>query len=209
MTESSDDNVADRPSQHVIFLVSNYSFTRLNDNRYINNAQSAPALHPAAQPKRSPSRSSGSISSTSSSDSRTGFLVRAAAAASPWCCRRERTEVFVGTRATCSREETLDLPASLPYPEARRSEHHRSTNYLTVRYNSENERLRFVQTLYAQPRLDRPGGLPAALRNLVRDPALPAAWPWPSTSTSPTTANRRPGSRRRMWRCRTRCRYSF
>ncbi|MDE2977461.1 MAG: DUF481 domain-containing protein [Acidobacteriota bacterium] len=63
-----------------------------------------------------------------------------------------RAEVFLGTGYMLERE-TLDLPAELA--DARRSEHHRSTNYLTVRYNSRDERLRLVETLYFQTRFDR------------------------------------------------------
>lgn len=135
---------------NVIFLVSNYSFTRINDNRYINNAQG----HLRFIRQHSPSASFevfGQYQFNEFIRLEDRFLAGAGARFA--LVQAERTEVFVGAGYMLE-QETLDLPANLP--DARSSEHHRSTNYLTVRYNSEDERLRLVQTLYAQPRLDRP-----------------------------------------------------
>ena len=114
-----------------------------------------PAFHPPAQPPRSRTRCSVSTSSTSSSGSNSGCC--SAAAGRFRLMQGSRAEVFAGAGYMFERE-TLDLPAALP--DARRSEDHRSTNYLTVRYNSEDERLRLVHTLYAQPRFDQAAGLP-------------------------------------------------
>ena len=143
---------ADEPEDpaNVIFLVSNYSFTRLNDNRYINNAQG----HLRFIRQHSPSASFevfGQYQFNEFIRLEDRFLAGAGARFA--LVQAERTEVFVGAGYMLE-QETLDLPANLP--DARSSEHHRSTNYLTVRYNSEDERVRLVQTLYAQPRLDRP-----------------------------------------------------
>ena len=147
-TESSDDP-ATGPA-NVIFLVSNYSFTRLNDNRYINNAQAHLRFIRQHSPRIS-FEVFGQYQFNEFIRLEDRFLAGGGGRFA--LVQAERTEVFVGAGYMLE-QETLDLPASLPYP--RSSEHHRSTNYLTVRYNSENERLRFVQTLYAQPRLDRP-----------------------------------------------------
>ncbi len=146
--DSGDDEPED--PANVIFLVSNYSFTRLNDNRYINNAQGHLRFIRQHGPR---------VSFEVFAQYQFNEFIRledrflAGGGGRFALVQAERTEVFVGAGYMLE-QETLDLPPALP--DARSSEHHRSTNYLTVRYNSEDERLRLVQTLYAQPRLDRP-----------------------------------------------------
>lgn len=145
----SGNDVAAHPA-NVIFLVSNYSFTRLNDNRYINNAQGHLRFIRQHGPRTS-FEVFGQYQFNEFIRLEDRFLFGGGGRFA--LVRAERTEVFVGTGYMLERED-LDLPVALP--DARSSEHHRATNYLTVRYNSEDERLRLVQTLYAQPRLDRP-----------------------------------------------------
>ena len=134
---------------NVIFLVSNYSFTRLNDNRYINHAQGHLRFIRQHSPRIS-FEVFGQYQFNEFIRLEDRFLAGGGGRFA--LVQAERTEVYVGTGYMLE-QETLDLPASLPDP--RSSEHHRSTSYLTVRYNSENERLRLVQTVYVQPRLDR------------------------------------------------------
>ena len=134
---------------NVVFLTSNYSFTRLNDSRYINNAISHLRFI-----RRSGRRVFLEVFGQHQFNEFTRLERRLLLGGGGRLAllRAERTEIFLGAGYMLERE-TLDLAADLP--DARRSEHHRSTNYLTVRYNSEDDRLRLVHTLYAQPRLDR------------------------------------------------------
>lgn len=135
---------------NVVFLTSNYSFTRLNDSRYINNA-----LTHVRFIRRRGARTSFEAFGQHQFNEFTRLERRLLFGGGGRFAllRAERAEMFLGAGYMLERE-TLDLAADLP--DARRSEHHRSTNYLTVRYNSADDRLRLVQTLYAQPRLDRP-----------------------------------------------------
>ena len=134
---------------NVVFLTSNYSFTRLNDSRYINNAIS----HLRFIRRRSPRVFLEVFGQHQFNEfTRLERRLLLGGGGRFALLRAERTEIFLGAGYMLERE-TLDLAADLP--DARRSEHHRSTNYLTVRYNSEDDRLRLVHTLYAQPRLDR------------------------------------------------------
>lgn len=134
---------------NVIFLSSNYSFTRLNDNRYINNAQGHLRFIRRHGPRVS-FEVFGQYQFNEFIRLEDRFLAGGGGRFA--LVQAERTEVFVGTGYMLE-QETLDLPAAPP--DARSSEHHRATNYLTVRYNGEDERVRLVQTIYAQPRLDR------------------------------------------------------
>lgn len=146
--EAANDEHAQRPT-NVVFLTSNYSFTRLNENRFVNNALSHLRFI-----REHSGRFSYELFGQHQFNEFTrleqrllfGGGVRFRVLQDP------RAEVFLGTGYMLERE-TLDLPAALP--DARRSEHHRSTNYVTVRYNSEDERLRLVETLYFQTRVDR------------------------------------------------------
>lgn len=145
--------LSDDPPQgpaNVVFLTSNYSFTRLNDSRYINNALTHVRLI-----RRHGARTFFEVFGQHQFNEFTRLERRLLFGGGGRFAllRAERAEIFLGAGYMLERE-TLDLAADLP--DARRSEHHRSTNYLTVRYNSEDDRLRLVQTLYAQPRLDRP-----------------------------------------------------
>ena len=146
-TESGDEE-ATGPA-NVVFLVSNYSFSRANDNRYVNNAQGH---------LRFIRQHSSRISFEVFGQYQFNEFIRledrflAGGGGRFALVQAERTEVFAGIGYMLE-QETLDLPA--PQPDGTSSEHHRSTNYLTVRYNSKDERLRLVQTLYAQPRFDR------------------------------------------------------
>ena len=143
------DDVAEGPA-NTVFLTSNYSFTRLNDNRFVNNALSH---------LRFIRRHSHRLSYEFFGQHQFNEFIRLeqrllfGGGGRFLVLQAPHTEIFLGTGYMLERE-TLDPEGELP--DARRSEHHRSTNYLTVRYNSEDERLRLVQTLYAQPRLDRP-----------------------------------------------------
>ena len=146
-TESGDEETGG--PGNVIFLVSNYSFSRANDNRYVNNAQG----HLRFIRQHSPSISFevfGQYQFNEFIRLEDRFLAGGGGRFA--LVQAERTEVFAGIGYMLE-QETLDLPA--PQPDGTNSEHHRSTNYLTVRYNSKDERLRLVQTLYAQPRFDR------------------------------------------------------
>ena len=133
---------------NVIFLVSNYSFSRANDNRYVNNAQGHLRFIRQHSPRIS-FEVFGQYQFNEFIRLEDRFLAGGGRFA---LVQAERTEVFAGIGYMLE-QETLDLPAALPAGTS--SEHHRSTNYLTVRFNSEDERLRLVQTLYAQPRFDR------------------------------------------------------
>ena len=143
------DDVETEAPANVIFLVSNYSFSRANDNRYVNNAQGHLRFIRQHSPKIS-FEIFGQYQFNEFIRLEDRFL--AGGGGRFGLIQAERTEVFAGIGYMLE-QETLDLPVALP--DGTKSEHHRSTNYLTVRYNSEDERLRLVQTLYAQPRLDR------------------------------------------------------
>ena len=134
---------------NVVFLTSNYSFTRLNDSRYINNAISHLRFI-----RRSGPRLFFEVFGQHQFNEFTRLERRLLLGGGGRLAllRAERTEIFLGAGYMLERE-TLDLAVDLP--DARRGEHHRSTNYLTVRYNSEDDRFRLVHILYAQPRLDR------------------------------------------------------
>ena len=134
---------------NVIFLVSNYSFSRANDNRYVNNAQGHLRFIRQHSPRIS-FEVFGQYQFNEFIRLEDRFLAGGGGRFA--LVQAERTEVFAGIGYMLE-QETLDLPAALP--DGTSSEHHRSTNYLTVRFNSEDERLRLVQTLYAQPRFDR------------------------------------------------------
>ncbi len=134
---------------NVIFLVSNYSFSRANDNRYVNNAQGHLRFIRQHSPRIS-FEVFGQYQFNEFIRLEDRFLAGGGGRFA--LVQGESTEVFAGIGYMLE-QETLDLPAALPAGTS--SEHHRSTNYLTVRFNSEDERLRLVQTLYAQPRFDR------------------------------------------------------
>jgi hypothetical protein len=143
-----DDDESEGPA-NVVFLVSNYSFSRANDNRYVNNAQGHLRFIRRHSPKTS-FEIFGQYQFNEFIRLEDRFLAGGGGRFA--LVQAERTEVFFGTGYMLE-QETLDLPAALP--DGPNSEHHRSTSYVTVRYNSEDERLRLVQTLYAQPRVDR------------------------------------------------------
>ncbi len=145
---ASGDEEATGPA-NVIFLVSNYSFSRANDNRYVNNAQGHLRFIRQHSPRIS-FEVFGQYQFNEFIRLEDRFLAGGGGRFA--LVQGERTEVFAGIGYMLE-QETLDLPAALP--DGTSSEHHRSTNYVTVRYNSEDERLRLVQTLYAQPRFDR------------------------------------------------------
>ncbi len=134
---------------NVVFLVSNYSFSRANDNRYVNNAQGHLRFIRQHSPRIS-FEVFGQYQFNEFIRLEDRFLAGGGGRFA--LVQADRTEVFAGIGYMLE-QETLDLPA--PQPDGTSNEHHRSTNYLTVRYNSEDERLRLVQTLYAQPRFDR------------------------------------------------------
>ena len=147
-SEETNDEDVQRPT-NVVFLTSNYSFTRLNENRFVNNALSHLRFireHSARFSYEAFGQHQFNEFTRLEQRLLFGGGVRFRVLQAP------RAEVFLGTGYMLERE-TLDLPAALP--DARRSEHHRSTNYMTVRYNSEDERLRLVETLYFQTRFDR------------------------------------------------------
>ena len=145
---ASGDEEATGPA-NVIFLVSNYSFSRANDNRYVNNAQGHLRFIRQHSPRIS-FEVFGQYQFNEFIRLEDRFLAGGGGRFA--LVQGERTEVFAGIGYMLE-QETLDLPAALP--DGTSSEHHRSTNYLTVRFNSEDERLRLLQTLYAQPRFDR------------------------------------------------------
>ena len=145
---ASGDEEATGPA-NVIFLVSNYSFSRVNDNRYVNNAQGHLRFIRQHSPRIS-FEVFGQYQFNEFIRLEDRFLAGGGGRFA--LVQGERTEVFAGIGYMLE-QETLDLPAALP--DGTSSEHHRSTNYLTVRFNSEDERLRLLQTLYAQPRFDR------------------------------------------------------
>lgn len=145
--ESGDDETT--APANVAFLVSNYSFTRLNESRFINNAQAHLRFIRQHGPRIS-FEAFGQVQFNEFIRLEDRLLVGGGGRFALF--QAERIEVFAGVGFMIE-QETLDLPAALPDP--RSSEHQRSTNYVTFRYNSEDERLRLVQTLYAQPRLDR------------------------------------------------------
>ncbi len=146
-TESGDEGTGG--PANVIFLVSNYSFSRANDNRYVNNAQGHLRFIRQHSPRIS-FEVFGQYQFNEFIRLEDRFLAGGGGRFA--LVQAERTEVFAGIGYMLE-QETLDLPA--PQPDGTSSEHHRSTNYLTVRFNSKDERLRLVQTLYAQPRFDR------------------------------------------------------
>ena len=137
-----------RPT-NVVFLTTNYSFTRLNENRFVNNALSHLRFI-----REHSARFSYEVFGQHQFNEFTRLEQRLLFGGGGrfQVLESPRAEVFLGTGYMLERE-TLDLPAELSG--ARRSEHHRSTNYLTVRYNSRDERLRLVETLYFQTRFDR------------------------------------------------------
>ncbi len=142
------DDAAEGPA-NTLFMTSNYSFTRLNDNRFVNNA----LTHLRFIRRHSPRVSYELFSQHQFNEFiRLEQRLLLGGGGRFQVLEAPRTEIFLGTGYMLERE-TLDLPAELP--EARRSEHHRSTNYLTVRYNSEDERFRLVETVYVQTRVDR------------------------------------------------------
>ena len=146
--DAEDDDVADGPA-NTVFLTSNYSFTRLNDNRFVNNALS----HLRFIRRHSPRVSYELFGQHQFNEFiRLEQRLLFGGGGRFLVLQAPRTEMFLGTGYMLERE-TLDLPAEPP--EARRNEHHRSTNYLTVRYNSEDERFRLVETVYVQTRVDR------------------------------------------------------
>jgi len=148
-TESTDgEDAANRPT-NVVFLTTNYSFTRLNENRFVNNALSHLRFI-----REHSARFSYEVFGQHQFNEFTRLEQRLLFGGGGrfQVLETPRAEVFLGTGYMLERE-TLDLPAELS--DARRSEHHRSTNYLTVRYNSRDERLRLVETLYFQTRFDR------------------------------------------------------
>ena len=146
--ESTDGEEVQRPT-NVVFLTTNYSFTRLNENRFVNNALSHLRFI-----REHSDRFSYEVFGQHQFNEFTRLEQRLLFGGGGrfQVLESPRAEVFLGTGYMLERE-TLDLPAELS--DARRSEHHRSTNYLTVRYNSRDERLRLVETLYFQTRFDR------------------------------------------------------
>ncbi len=147
-TESGNDSTT--APANVVFLVSNYSFTRLNDNRFINNAQGHLRFIRQHGPRIS-FEAFGQVQFNEFIRLEDRLLLGGGGRFALF--QAERIEVFAGVGFMIE-QETLDLPAALPDP--RSSEHQRATNYVTFRYNSQDERQRLVQTIYAQPRLDRP-----------------------------------------------------
>ncbi len=146
--DAQDDNLAEGPA-NTLFLTSNYSFTRLNENRFVNNALS----HLRFIRRHSPRVSYELFGQHQFNEFiRLEQRLLFGGGGRFLVLQAPRTEMFLGTGYMLE-GETLDLAGELP--EARRSEHHRSTNYLTVRYNSEDERFRLVETLYVQTRVDR------------------------------------------------------
>ena len=142
------DDVAEGPA-NTVFLTSNYSFTRLNDNRFVNNALS----HLRFIRRHSPRLSYELFGQHQFNEFiRLEQRLLVGGGGRFLVLQAPQTEIFLGTGYMLERE-TLDLPREPR--EARRSEHHRSTNYLTVRYNSKDERLRLVKTVYVQTRVDR------------------------------------------------------
>ncbi len=148
--ESTDGEDAPQRPTNVVFLTTNYSFTRLNENRFVNNALSHLRFI-----REHSSRFSYEAFGQHQFNEFTRLEQRLLLGGGGrfQVLQAQRAEVFLGAGYMLERE-TLDLPADLP--DARRSEHHRSTNYLTVRYNSEDKRFRLVDTLYLQTRFDRP-----------------------------------------------------
>ncbi len=148
-TESTDGEDASQRPTNVVFLTTNYSFTRLNEHRFVNNALSHLRFI-----REHSGRFSYEVFGQHQFNEFTRLEQRLLFGGGGrfQVLETPRAEVFLGTGYMLERE-TLDLPAELA--DARRSEHHRSTNYLTVRYNSEDERLRLVETLYLQTRFDR------------------------------------------------------
>lgn len=147
--ESTDGEDAPNRPTNVIFLTSNYSFTRLNGSRFVNNA-----LSHLRFTREHSGRFSYEVFGQHQFNEFTRLEQRLLFGGGGrfQVLKAPRAEVFLGTGYMLERE-TLDLPAE--FSDARRSEHHRSTNYLTVRYNSRDERLRLVETLYFQTRFDR------------------------------------------------------
>ncbi len=147
--ESTEGEDAPNRPTNVIFLTTNYSFTRLNENRFVNNALSHLRFI-----REHSARFSYEVFGQHQFNEFTRLEQRLLFGGGGrfQVLEAPRAEVFLGTGYMLERE-TLDLPAELS--DARRSEHHRSTNYLTVRYNSREERLRLVETLYFQTRFDR------------------------------------------------------
>lgn len=147
--ESTDGEDAPKRPTNVIFLTSNYSFTRLNESRFVNNALSHLRFI-----REHSGRFSYEVFGQHQFNEFTRLEQRLLFGGGGrfQVLESPRAEVFLGTGYMLERE-TLDLPAELA--DARRSEHHRSTNYMTVRYNSRDERLRLVETLYFQTRFDR------------------------------------------------------
>ena len=142
------DDAAEGPA-NTVFMTSNYSFTRLNENRFVNNALS----HLRFIRRHSPRVSYELFGQHQFNEFiRLEQRLLLGGGGRFQVLEAPQTEIFLGTGYMLERE-TLDLAGQLP--EARRSEHHRSTNYLTVRYNSEDERFRLVETVYVQTRVDR------------------------------------------------------
>ncbi len=146
--EEPEDGSTRRPT-NVVFLTSNYSFTRLNENRFVNNAQSHLRFI-----REHSARLSYELFGQHQFNEFTRLEQRLLFGGGGrfQVFQAPRAEVFLGAGYMLERE-TLDLPARAA--NEGRSEHHRSTNYLTVRYNSQDKRLRLVETLYLQARFDR------------------------------------------------------
>ncbi len=138
-----------RAPNNVVFLTSNYSFSQLNDNRFINNATSH--LRFIRQHSR---RLSFEAFGQHQFNEFTRLEQRLLFGGGGRFLMIEEAnfELFLGTGYMLERE-SLDLPPQAIEP--RRSEHHRSTNYATLRFNSEDDRMRLVETVYLQARLDR------------------------------------------------------
>ncbi len=148
-TETNEPEADGVPPKSVAFLTSNYSFTRLSGSRFVNNALSHLRFI-----RQHNSRIAFEVFGQHQFNEfiRLAERILLGGGSRFAVVRGQQMEVFAGSGYMLERE-ALDLPPSNPEP--RQSEHHRSTNYVTVRYNTPDRRIRFVHTTYAQIRVDR------------------------------------------------------
>ncbi|MCH9650095.1 MAG: DUF481 domain-containing protein [Deltaproteobacteria bacterium] len=139
--------------KQVLFLVSSYSFSEQNDERAVNSGFS----HLRWGRNRGPrlgieAFAQHQFNEFTNLDTRVllGLGGRFA------LFRKPQKEAFLGS-GYMFEFERLDVPVE--GPDDLESRHHRWTNYISIKINTPDDRLLFVNTLYVQPRFDQPDDL--------------------------------------------------
>ena len=135
--------------KQVFFLVANYSFSEQNDERAVNSGFS----HLRWTRHRGPrlgieAFAQHQFNEFTNLDTRVLFGLGGRFT----LARKPHREAFLGS-GYMFEFERLDVPAG--GPDERESRHHRWTNYLTVKINTPDDRVLFVNTVYVQPRFDQ------------------------------------------------------